>query len=308
MAMNLRQLEAFKAVIENGTVSQAAEVLRISQPAVSKLIAALEHGVGFTIFERVRGRLVPTPEAGMLYAEVERAFVGVKEISRAVDSIRDLKKGRLIVGVIPALASGFIQEVITDFQAERPDITVSMHSRSSIKIHQQVAASQFELGITASPIEHSGVETEFLCRVEALCVLPPGHRLANRELIEPQDLEGEPFISLSALDHSRQRIDHPFEEAGVRRDLRIETPMGISACAFVAKGAGVSIVDPFSALEFQTAPIVAKPFRPAVAFDIALRYPLNRRRSHLIRTFAAAIHDKIAAMPDLPLVALGERP
>ena len=94
----------------------------------------------------------------------------------------------------------------------------------------------------------------------------------------------------------------------MRRDLRIETPMGISACAFVAKGAGVSIVDPFSALEFQTAPIVAKPFRPAVAFDIALRYPLNRRRSHLIRTFAAAIHDKIAAMPDLPLVALGERP
>ncbi len=306
--MNLRQLEAFKAVIENGTVSQAAEVLRISQPAVSKLIAALEHRVGFTIFERVRGRLVPTPEAGMLYAEVDRAFVGVNEIARAVDSIRDLKKGRLTIGVMPALANGFIQEVITDFLVERPDIAVSMHSRSSQKIHELVAASQFELGITALPIEHSGVETDFLCRVEAFCVLPLAHRLTNRDVIEPKDFEGEPFISLSGPDHARQRIDHPFEEAGVRRDLRIDTPMAASACAFVAKGAGIAIVDPFSALEYKSAPIVLKPFRPMVLFDIGLRYPLNRRRSRIGRLFAVAIHDKIAAMTDLPLVALGEPP
>jgi len=302
--MNLRQLEAFKAVIENGTVSRAANVLRISQPAVSKLIAALEHQVEFKIFERVRGRLLPTPEAGMLYREVERAFVSMNEIARAVDSIRDFKKGHLTIGVIPALANGFIQEVITNFLVDRPDITVSMHSRSSHKIHDLVAANQLDLGLTALSVEHSGMETEVMCRAEAVCVLPPGHHLSDRDVIVPEDLEGEPFVSLGTLDYARQRIDQPFEEAGVRRDLRIDTPMTISACAFVAKGAGVAIVDPFSALEYRAAPIIIKPFRPAISFDIGFRYPLNRPHSRMVSAFAEAINDKIEAMTELPQVKL----
>ncbi|MCP5367154.1 MAG: LysR family transcriptional regulator [Hyphomicrobiales bacterium] len=299
--MNLRQLEAFRAVMEIGTVSQAAEMMRISQPAVSKLIAALEHDVGFSLFDRAKGRLVPTPEGEMLFTEVERAFVSTALIARAAENIRDRKQGHLNIGAMPALTLGFLQEVVARFLRDRPNVLVSLHSRSSLEVVNAVAGRQMDMGITMAAIDNPGVDTEFLCRAELVCAIPPNHRLADRDVIEPRDLEDEPFISLTSLDRTRQRIDHPMEEAGVRRNVMIETPMSYSACAFVAKGIGVSIVDPFSAHDFHSAPIVLKPFRPKVETDIALRFPFRRRRSMLIEEFIALLRAYIAERTDLPV-------
>jgi DNA-binding transcriptional LysR family regulator len=306
MKLNLRQLEAFKAVIETGTVSQAAEVLNVSQPAVSKLIANFERAVEFDVFDRAHGRLTPTPEATMLYNVVERAFISVAQIGQSAIDIRERRHGRLTVGVMPALSIGFIQGVATEFLVGRPGVTLTLHARSSAKVIESLAGQQLNLGIIAAGLDHAGVETEFFCRVVAVCVLPSDHRLANKDLIVPGDLEGENFISLTMLDRIRARIDHPFEEAGVRRILRIDTPMAASACAFVAKGAGVAIVDPFSALEFQDRRIVVKPFEPAIHLDFVIAYPLHAQRSQLVADFIAALRRSLKSYPGLPLVA-GDR-
>src|SRR5262249_56352035 len=86
--VNLRQIEAFKAVIEYGTVSQAAEMIGISQPAMSKLIAHLEDDTGLRLFDRIKGRLAPTRRGMRLYEEVDRIFVGVRQVENAVEAIR----------------------------------------------------------------------------------------------------------------------------------------------------------------------------------------------------------------------------
>ncbi len=304
MKLNFRHLEAFKAVVETGTVSQAAEILQVSQPAVSKLIANFERAIGFATFDRVRGRLAPTPEGVMLYKEIERAFVGIRQISQAAQDIRELRHGRLLLGVMPALSNGFIQEVITAFLAERPNVTVTMHARSSLNIIERLAVQQLDLGVIAGGLDHPGVRAEFLCRVEAVCILPPNHRLADRKIVEAADLEGESFISLTTLDRIRPRIDHPFQEANVRRSIRIDTPMSGSACAFVAKGAGVSIVDPFTAHEFLNAPIVVKPFRPAIHLDFDVCFPLDARRAQLTIEFTRLLRGAVASHPALPIVEL----
>lgn len=301
MKLNLRQLEAFKAVMETGTVSHAAGVLNVSQPAVSKLIANFERAIGFAAFDRAHGRLAPTPEATMLYSVVERAFISVGQIEQSAIDIGERRHGRLTVGVMPALSLGFIQEVASKFLADRPGVTITLHARSSSKVIESLARQQLDLGIVAAGLDHAGVETEFFCRVEAVCVLPNDHRLANKEVIVPSDLEGEPFVSLTMLDRIRARIDHPFEEAGVRRILRIDTPMAGSACAFVAKGAGVTIVDPFSALEFHSDRIVIKPFQPAIFFDFVVAYPLHAQRAHLVEDFVVELRRMLKAYPGLSL-------
>lgn len=310
MKLNLRQLEAFKAVMETGTVSQAADVLNVSQPAVSKLIANFERAVGFAVFNRAHGRLAPTPEARTLYGVVERAFVSVAQIGQSAVDIRERRHGRLTIGVMPALSNGFIQEVATRFLTGRPHVTLTLHARSSAKVIESLAGHQLDLGIVAAGLDHAGVETEFFCRVEAMCVLPSDHRLANKDVIVPTDLEGESFISLTMLDRVRPRIDHPFEAAGVRRVLRIDTPMASSACAFVAKGAGVAIVDPFSALEARSSRIVIKPFAPAIHFDFIVAYPMGAQRSQLVRDFTNALSASVHDCPGLPLIdaAPVERP
>ncbi|NOW44951.1 DNA-binding transcriptional LysR family regulator [Novosphingobium sp. SG751A] len=93
--VNLRQIEAFKALIENGTVSRGAEVLNISQPAMSKLISHLEMGTGLKLFDRVKKRLAPTNHAMRLYQEVDRIFAGVRQVESAIDTLRREEQGRI---------------------------------------------------------------------------------------------------------------------------------------------------------------------------------------------------------------------
>ena len=305
MQLNLRQLEAFKAVMETGTAIHAAEILNVSQPAVSKLIANFERAVGFEVFDRAHGRLAPTPEAVMLYNVVEHAFASVARIEQSAVDIRERRDGRLTVGVMPALSAGFAQRVATAFLARRPQVSLTLHGRSSQKIIESLAGQQLDLGIFAAGFDHPGVSTDFQFRIAAVCILPRGHRLANKAHIEPADLEGESFISLTMLDRIRSRVDHPFEAAGIRRSIRIDTPMAASACAFVAQGAGVSIVDPFSAMEADDRQVAVKPFVPAIHFDMEVAYPSRSRRSQLVLAFADALREGLQAYPGLTLVESG---
>ena len=101
--MNLRQLDAFRAVMESGTVSRAAKRLSVSQPAVSKLIQSLEQAIGLVLFDRTRGRLSPSAEATMLFEEVERLFGGLSSLKTFAEEIRTVHHGSLRIGVMPAL-------------------------------------------------------------------------------------------------------------------------------------------------------------------------------------------------------------
>lgn len=113
--LNLRQIEAFKAVMELGTISRAAETLNISQPAMSKLVAHLEADTGLRLFDRVKGRLAPTEHATRLHEEVGRIFSGVRQVESAIDALRRETQRRLMIGAMPALAGSFIQRATTSF-------------------------------------------------------------------------------------------------------------------------------------------------------------------------------------------------
>ena len=110
--VNLRQLEAFSAVMKSGSITQAAQAMHLSQPAVSKLIADLEHQIGFKLFARSKGsHLTPTPEAGYFFHEVERSFIGVNALKRLARDISNLGTGQVqiasanIARSIPAFRS-----------------------------------------------------------------------------------------------------------------------------------------------------------------------------------------------------------
>src|SRR6266700_4203981 len=98
-----REVEVFAAVMRHGTATKAAETLDISQPAVSKVLAQFQRKAGFELFRKQRQRLIPTQEAQMLFVEVERSFVSVREIARAARDIRDLRTGRLNIGALPGI-------------------------------------------------------------------------------------------------------------------------------------------------------------------------------------------------------------
>lgn len=296
--MKPRQIEAFRAVIEAGSVTAAADRLRVSQPAVSKLIMELEHATQLTLFIRDKRRFVPTPEARLLFEEIDRIFQGVDRIERFAEDLRDKRAGRIRIGCLPSLGLRLVPDLIARLAAEKPDVHLTVHVRTSGKIADWVLGQQIDLGISLLRVDHPSVEMEPLTRADAVCILPADHPLAAKAAITPEDLRNIPFIALGREDHAEQMISRVFDYDGVPRHVRLETNLSAVACRLVAAGAGVSIVDPFTAAEFMSPDIAVRAFRPAVSFNMWLLYPAHRPRSRLIELFVERLHATIADKSD----------
>lgn len=288
--MNQRQLEAFHAVMLSGSVTAAAERLHLSQPAVSRLISDLERSVGFRLFQRTKGSpLRATPEAESFHLEVERSFLGIEALSRVANDIRTARSGNLRIACLPALATGFLPEVIRDFLAAYPTIRVNLQSRSSTTVRQWVAAQQFDVGLATPSQNTTGLTMETFLSLPGVCVLPPGHRLKRKQVITPRDLAGEAFVSLALEDPSRAKIDRVFDDAQVERDLRIETQYAMTIGGFVMRGVGCAILNPVSARDFLAHGVVVRRFEPEIRFEYMLCTPEHRLPSKVALAFIEAM-------------------
>ena len=295
-----RQIEAFRAVMETGKVAAAASVLGTTQPSVSKLIADLERAAGFEMFERHGRQVVPTPEARALFEEVERAFVGMTEISRVIEDIRDFRTGSLLIAGMPALALKFLPDVIAEFIAEEPGITVSLRTRSSQAVLRHLSSQQFDLGFAALDTDHPAVQRKALFAAPMLAVLPPGHELAEKTVLEPSDFHQRPFVALGAEIGTRSETDAFLLEGKARPRIEAEAQLSASICELVAAGAGVSIVEPITATYFGAAGRVAvRPLKPAQQFRYDLLLPVTRQPSRVAGRFLRLVEARFGACIDL---------
>lgn len=292
--LNPRQIEAFRALILTGGVGAAANLLNISQPAVSRMIRDFQQDLGLSLFERRGTRLVPTSDALSLYAEVERAFVGLDRIAKTATELRTRRAGFLRIAALPALANGFLPRFAGQFAAERPKLDLGVSGLVSHAVVAAVAQGQSDLGFAESSIEHAAVQAERMPAAPYVAVLPCGHRLTRKKRLHPADFAGESFVSLGHSSLSRFRIDRVFAEHGVERILRIETPLSEIACSLVASGAGVSLCEPFTASEYSTRGIVIRPFEPHIEFEYAALTPAAQRASVLARQFIDGFRAHVA--------------
>ena len=283
--MNVRQIEAFQAVMATGSVTRAGERMNISQPAVSQLIAQFERHCGFALFDRQGSKIAPTREAEALYAEVQRMFVGVAQIDRVASALREQSFGALCVAGFPAIARRMIPEIVCAFMSRRPEAHFRIESMRSRHLIDAVATQNADIAFSVIPGDRPEVESRLLHRLRASCILHQTHPLAGKGVIHANDLEGEAFVSLGPQDTSRNRIDRVFDNLGVKRRLRVEAGESETTFSIVAANAGVAVVDPFSATNNQYREVVVRPFEPVVEFDIWLIRPKARRPLNMTEAF-----------------------
>ncbi|MBU0970864.1 MAG: LysR family transcriptional regulator [Proteobacteria bacterium] len=284
--MDFRQISAFQAVMIAGTTTLAAERLNISQPAVSRLLIELERSIQLKLFIRKKGgRLQPTPEAEIFFKEVEHSLSGLEKLKQAALDIRNFGTGRIRIACLPALAMGFLPKVIKKFRLEYPNVSVSLQTRSSSTIRHWAGRQQVDFGLATPEGSVPGVQGELFARTPGVCVMPKGHPLAQKKTIEPNDLEGLPFISLALEDKSRFRIDQVFEKASVKRQMLIETQYSATICGLILEGLGVSIMSRFTVHDFEDRGITARPFSPPIHFEYMIYVPRHRPMSALTKTF-----------------------
>lgn len=296
MKLTHRQIELFRAVMVAGHVTRAAESLHTSQPTVSRELARLEQVLGFALFERIKGRLHPTPRAMALLAEVEQSFVSLERIAEAAVALRGFAQGRLQVACLPALAQALLPDVLARFAGQWPQASVSLSALESPALERALTEQAFDVGLSERPEAPPGCERFALLAANEVCVLPPGHTLAAKAVLHPSDFEGQPFISLAPNDPYRQHIDTAFAQAGVQRHMRLETPSAASVCALVQAGVGVGLVNPVTAQAWQAQGLVIRPFSVAIAFEVGLVLPQWRAEHPLRADFLNALKGVVGGM------------
>lgn len=277
--MNSRQIEAFRAVVQLGSMTNAGDLLGISQPAVSRLIRDLESYLGLKLFRREGNRLIATHEALVLFEEVDLHYRGFARIEKVARDLRTQSVGSLRVAAPHSLATFFLTDVTAKFISERPSIGVSVGSFHSALIAERVALRQFDIGLVQVRGDHPGVRTVSLPPPAAVAVLPLTHPLAAQSVLTPELLAGQSFISLGSGSPLRASIDALFSDRGVEREPKVEADLSATVCALVSRGIGVSIVDPFAASAMAKQGVIVRPFEPTIPFEVAVLLPAHRSLS-----------------------------
>ncbi|WP_265975549.1 LysR substrate-binding domain-containing protein [Brucella intermedia] len=289
-------VEAFRAVMLTGSTTAAAQMLNSSQPNISRSIAQLEKLSGLTLFERLPGKLVPTNDGRSFFKEVQRSFRGLRQLDDAAKRIRRFTGGSLTIAAIQTLALGLIPRTIKRFVQQYPDASIAVHTGHSSAVSQWVDDQTCDIGVVALLNDTYGLEHEVLYEVDAVCALPKGHHLATKAVIEPRDLENELQISLPRNEFGSSVVDGVFDEAGISREIKLETSHSAIACALVAQGLGVAVVNPFAALDYRQTEITVRPFLPAIKHSGYLLYPRGKPDNRLISSFVSTL--KLTASDD----------
>ncbi|WP_374587818.1 LysR family transcriptional regulator [Ideonella dechloratans] len=296
MDLTHRLVEVFRAVMRTGHVTRAAELLHTSQPTVSRELARLEQVLGLVLFERVKGRLRPTAQAQVLLEEVDRSYEGLERIAATAFNLRDAGAVRLQVACLPALAHALLPRAVALYRQRRPTAAVALVPLESPQLEGTLTEQRHDLGLIEQREPPPGCELSTLLVADEVCVLPPGHALAGRRLITPADLAGQSFISLAPTDPYRQQVDAVFAQAGVVRQLQLETPSALSVCALVRQGLGVAIVNPLTALEMAASQALqVRPFSVSIPFHLGKVLPQWRPahplRAEFEQALAAAVEE-----------------
>ena len=282
--MDIRLLEAFRAVIESGSVTHAANALGVTQPAVSAQIARLQETVGFPLFERVGNRLRPTPEAVAFHADVDRTLARIDDLARAAALLRNGAAGTLAIASHPMAGITLLPPVVSAFARKRPDARIQLLTRNSDVVRGMFPARLLDIGISELPVDPNGINV-MRYRMECVAVLPRDHALAAQQIITPEMMSGVPFIGMSREWSLYHVVVGAFAEAGANLNVVAESELFAIICGLVAGGAGVSIVDPATADQFAHLGLAIRPFRPSVFYEIAVFHSSERGLSRIGQLF-----------------------
>jgi DNA-binding transcriptional LysR family regulator len=292
---NIRQVEAFRCLMVTGSMTMAARLMGVTQPAISRLLRDLQAELGLTLFEKHGTGVAPTAAATALHAEVERSFVGLDRIRASAEEIRTRRTGSLRIAALPALANGFLPRFAGRFVAERPQLDLGLYGVITPLVIDWVANRQCDIGFAEMPLANPGLEAVPMPTLARVAVVPEGHRLARKASIAAKDFEGENFISLKHGSRARYQIDKVFSDRGISRILRVETHLSEIMCGLVSSGFGVAICDPFTAREFASRGVVMRPFRPGIPFEFGVLFPPGPQPSPIALEFIAQFRAHIGA-------------
>ncbi|WP_226574527.1 LysR family transcriptional regulator [Acuticoccus sediminis] len=269
MQIDVKLLEAFRAVVENTSVTGAAQVLGVTQPAVSAQISRLEAQVGFPLFDRANGRLRISAEGRRFYEEVRTVLGGLDKLADIATTIRSGERESLVIASHPGGSTALLPTVMPALLEKRPGLRARMIHRTSEEVAAVFEAGGADVAICEWPVSVSDAPVKRY-RLPCVAIVPRGHALAGRPHLTPRDLDDDTLIGMAETRLIGHTMREVFVSAGARWQPAIVSEYFSTICGLVASGAGVALVDVLSARFFAGLGLTPVPFAPDVTYEIAV--------------------------------------
>ena len=240
-AIQLQQLEAFVAVARVGTISRAAEDLFVSQPALSARIQGLERAFSAELFTRGRHGSRLTEAGRALLPFAERALTSVDRGRTAVAEVVSGSGGRLTIGAAPAVSTYVLPSMLHRFQADHPDVQLSVRSGHSEEVLEMVLREEVEIGLMR-PIQHAEVISSLLYEDELVLVVPRGHAFAASAQIRMDQMATEHLILFDRTSSYHELTSTLFRQAGIAPRGYIEVDNIDAAKRMVEQRLGIALL------------------------------------------------------------------
>jgi len=306
--MQLRHLEIFHAVMLTGTITAAARLLNISQPAATRLLLRAEDQLGYKLFARVKGRLQPTREAVILHAESERLVAGLQNLLKLSHNLGQATSGHLRIAAAPALCIALIPNAIARFRQKHQHVSFEVETRQYADLIRVVATQEVDLGIGFDVQPHPGLELTPLSEAQFFGIFPRSMADSLPAAVGFDRFAGGTFIGLRSDDPLGAAFSAAIRLSDTDLKPAIEVGTNQVALALVAQGAGIAIVDQYTAAAHDPAKVAVRPLDPRIGFTLQVMRPRHQPASVLARKFVATLaHAEKAISAELPRPVRGGR-
>jgi DNA-binding transcriptional LysR family regulator len=286
MFMNIRQMEVFRAVMSTGSVSAAAQLLHVTPPGVSRMMKHLQQQLQVSLFEKQGNRLAPTADARLLYREVERVYGGIEQVSRVAQELKSGKGQLLRVMCSPSLAMRVAPATLARLLALHPDLQIQLEVQPIYDIYQALLTHQCDVAVSLVPIEHPRLRQRRLARVGMVVAMPLGHPLAQRKRLNIQDVARAELIRFPVQTTQGATLMRLMQEQQLQVRSRVTVKTAREACALVAEGVGIAVIDAVTARGLDTTRLQLRPLQAQAQYDItalwALDFPLGSMTQRFI--------------------------
>ncbi|WP_334657008.1 LysR family transcriptional regulator [Sphingomonas panaciterrae] len=301
--MRVRQIEVFHAVYVSGSISAAARTLQVSQPSVSKVLHHAEDQLGFKLFALVRGRLVPTDEGHALFREVDEAFERLRSLQQTAKNIRTHGGGHIRLAVVPSLGLSVAPRAIARFRARHRGVTFDVQTLHHDDLFRSLYERESDLAIAYNPPAHSRMtciplgQAELAVLFERKAFSAPGSRFPLSRL------DGSDVIGLASSGPIGDLLDAELKRQNVVIREVVSAQTFYVAAALARYGAGVTIVDEFTARASVTLDMGFLPLEPAVRFNIGCVHLEDRPISAVSSEFVSHFKEALSDDRDVPAAA-----
>ena len=301
--MRFRQVEAFRNVMLCGTTSAAASEMNVSQPAISRLISDLEFSLGFTLFDRRKGRLKPTLEAIEFFGAVEESFLGFDKLEYLAEQIRTKQPKQLKISCTPSLASSLLPLVLLEHRKYHPDERVIIYTDNIAPLITKLQSNSIDIAIGLEFPDLIGVNSENIGSARFVFAAHKDHPLAKKDIITAEDLAGETVLSVISDKQPNywNKISESLESVGSSLKRTIDIDAAHTGYSMIAAGMAVGVIEPFSARVWCGRDVITRRFEPLVSYTYDLAYPTGTRYHPSLISFAKTVKKVASEMPEFKI-------